>query len=78
MPVIAVGELKRRAPGQVRCPQAAQGLRRGAGQKKSGLWWVSVLVAKESVPEEVAKGGALCSVGSPPDVRRALKGSGRV
>jgi hypothetical protein len=44
---------------------------------RSGMWWVSVPVAAESVPGEVARGGAVCSMGPPPDVRQALVGSGR-
>jgi len=46
-------------------------------RKRSGLWWVSVPVAAESVPVEVARGGAVCSMGPPPDVRRVFVGSGR-
>ena len=58
-----------------RLPMACGGVR---VRNKAGLWWVSVPVAEASVPEEVARGGALCSVGSPPDVRVAIKGSGWV
>ncbi|WP_027371062.1 hypothetical protein [Desulfovermiculus halophilus] len=55
-------------------PPVCKGVRM---RKGGGMWWVSVPVAKESVPEEVARGGAVCSMGPPPDVRQALVGSGR-
>ena len=41
-------------------------------RKRDGRWWVSVSVAAESVPAEVARGGAVCSMGPPPDVRGFL------
>ncbi|MFO8031711.1 MAG: hypothetical protein R6U22_04140 [Desulfohalobiaceae bacterium] len=58
-----------------RLPRACGGVR---VRSKAGLWWVSVPVAEDSVPEEVARGGAVCSLGSPPDVRAAIKGHGWV
>ncbi|MDZ7761718.1 MAG: hypothetical protein U5L00_15855 [Desulfovermiculus sp.] len=46
-------------------------------RKRDGRWWVSVSVAADSVPAEVAWGGAVCSMGSSPDVRRVFVDSGR-
>jgi hypothetical protein len=51
---------------------------KGVRMRKGGdMWWVSVPVAAESVPEEVAGGGVVCSMGPPPDVRRVFVASGR-
>lgn len=61
-----------RSPG---CPGPAAGVR---VRSKTGLWWVSVPVLDDSVPKEVTRGETVCSMGSPPDVRVALKVAGRV
>jgi hypothetical protein len=50
-------------------PPVCKGVRM---RKGGGMWWVSVPVAAESVPEEVAGGGAVCSMGPPPEVRRVF------
>lgn len=58
-------------------PRLPSGCKGVLVRRKGGLWWVSVPVTAESVPEEVALGGAVCAVGSPPDVRRVFAASGR-
>ncbi|MDZ7759484.1 MAG: hypothetical protein U5L00_04410 [Desulfovermiculus sp.] len=57
-----------------RLPPVCKGVRM---RKGGGMWWVSVPVVPESVPEQVSLGGALCSTGPTPDVRRPFVESGR-
>lgn len=59
----------------VRLPRQCKGVR---VRNRGGLFWVSVPVLRSSLPAEVRQGAAVSSVGSPPDVRWAMAGSGRV
>lgn len=58
-----------------RLPRVCGGVR---VRHKAGKFWVSVPVSSQSLPVEVQQGSAVCSVGSPSDVRWAMAGSGRV
>ncbi len=45
-------------------------------KNKGGYFWASIPVTKESLPGPVLLGRSVCSLGSPPDVRRAFVLSG--